>query len=100
MVNRDEEFSPVKNAPGNPVDSPDSARAIFSAMSEAWLVSAGATLEGEGVAEVSPLVSYGGEGLVAFAGMTLSKPLLVKSEGEASEAELVGEGSVRSSVQE
>lgn len=43
-VNREGEFAPVKNEPGNPVDSPDSARVLLSAQGRKWLEAAGAVL--------------------------------------------------------
>jgi UDP-N-acetylglucosamine/UDP-N-acetylgalactosamine diphosphorylase len=95
---REEEFSPVKNAPGAAEDSPDTARALVSALHRRWLAAAGAEFEpasapaaaataaaaaAGGLVEVSPLLSLGGEGLGAFAGLVLRAPLLALSAGEA-----------------
>jgi len=85
-VSREEEFSPVKNAPGNPVDSPDSARKLMSEYHTKLAKAAGATIvvpegfEGEPLFEISPLVSYGGEGLESLCkGKTFTVPYHLSS---------------------
>lgn len=103
-VLREDEFAPVKNEPGNPVDSPDTARSLISRQAMRWLTAAGATVVnalGEVVAspgtsgssdsgssgilppdrlcEISPLVSYQGEGLEArFSGKTVTLPCYIE----------------------
>jgi UDP-N-acetylglucosamine/UDP-N-acetylgalactosamine diphosphorylase len=67
-VERREEFSPLKNAPGSGGDNPETSRRDIYAQQRRWLVAAGAKV-GEGVeVEVSPLVSYNGEGLEGYKG--------------------------------
>lgn len=70
---REDEFAPVKNAPGSSTDSPDTAREMISRQAKRWALAVGAKLDqgGEELCEVSPLVSYGGEGLEGRVG-TLS----------------------------
>lgn len=76
-VERAGEFAPVKNAPGSSDDSPDTARQLLSAEYAKWLASAGVEVKGDGLVEVTPLASYGGEGLHGLAGKVLVTPLLV-----------------------
>ncbi|KAL3909660.1 MAG: hypothetical protein SGILL_008000 [Bacillariaceae sp.] len=65
---REDEFSPVKNAPGSASDSPDTARQHLSKQAKKWVSNAGGNLVGansdkDACCEVAPLTSYGGEGL-------------------------------------
>lgn len=74
---REEEFSPLKNADGAEKDTPTTARQSLHTLHRQYLERAGARLKGDpddGV-EVSPLVSYAGEGLELLAGKTLTTPL-------------------------
>ncbi|KAI8820845.1 nucleotide-diphospho-sugar transferase [Fimicolochytrium jonesii] len=86
-VPRNDEFSPLKNAPGaaKPVDSPETSRAHILDQCVRWARAAGATVvssnenekEDPPVLEISPLVSYGGEGLEAYAGKTIFTPTIL-----------------------
>lgn len=77
QVERTEEFAPIKNATGAPTDSPDTARALINALHRGWLAAAGATISGSlsDVVEISPLLSYEGENLQAFATQTIQAPI-------------------------
>ncbi|EPQ60445.1 nucleotide-diphospho-sugar transferase [Gloeophyllum trabeum ATCC 11539] len=72
-VARDEEFSPLKNAPGTGADDPDTSRRDLLAQHRRFLERAGAKVK-EGVEiEISPLVSYAGEGLESVKGKTFTR---------------------------
>lgn len=84
QVARGDEFAPIKNAPGAASDSPDTARGLLYALNRRLLLQAGAQLipAPEGTTgdieaiEISPLLSYDGEGLKKmFEGKTLQLPL-------------------------
>ncbi len=49
-----EVFAPVKNAPGDPIDSPDTARRAMIRLHQSWLRSAGVTVHDETAVEIHP----------------------------------------------
>jgi UDP-N-acetylglucosamine/UDP-N-acetylgalactosamine diphosphorylase len=72
-VARAEEFSPLKNAPNTGSDDPQTSRRDLLAQHRRFLEAAGAKVQ-EGVEiELSPLVSYAGEGLEAVKGKHFTK---------------------------
>ncbi len=58
---RDEEFAPIKNAEGN--DSPQEAKMMLGKLHRHWLLDAGVKLLDDSLYEISPALSYAGEGL-------------------------------------
>lgn len=62
-VDRKEEFSPLKNAPGTGSDDPGTSRRDLLQLQRRWLSDAGATIDEGAEVEVSPLVSFAGEDL-------------------------------------
>lgn len=72
-VERAEEFSPLKNAPGSKADCPETSRRDLLAQQKRWLEAAGATVQDGVEVEVTPEVSYAGEGLDFVKGKTFAK---------------------------
>jgi len=69
-VDRESEFSPVKNATG--ADSPQTARDALFALHRKWIEVAGGIIPDRTVpCEISPLTSYEGEGLEQVRGQQL-----------------------------
>jgi len=82
-VKREDEFSPLKNARGTGEDDPDTSKKDILLQGKRFLQAAGAvvTAEGEDVGvEVSPLISYGGEGLEFLKGREIRAPAVIEKE--------------------
>ncbi|KZS93505.1 nucleotide-diphospho-sugar transferase [Sistotremastrum niveocremeum HHB9708] len=76
-VERTEEFSPLKNAPGTGSDDPQTSRRDILAQQRRYLEQAGATVADGVEVEISPLVSYAGEGLESLRGKHFDKPTVL-----------------------
>ena len=81
-VARADEFSPLKNAPGTGADDPGTSRRDLLAQHRRFLEAAGATLADGVEIELSPLVTYAGEGLEAVKGKTFTRSGMVESVEE------------------
>ncbi|GJN87360.1 hypothetical protein Rhopal_000309-T1 [Rhodotorula paludigena] len=78
-VERAQEFSPLKNAPGTGSDDPQTSRRDLLAEFRRWLERAGATVADGVEVELSPLVTYAGEGLEAVKGLEITKSGVAES---------------------
>ncbi|KAF8865418.1 nucleotide-diphospho-sugar transferase [Acephala macrosclerotiorum] len=82
-VKREDEFSPLKNARGTGEDDPDTSKKDIMSQGERWVKAAGGTVVSEGSeegVEISPLISYGGEGLEKLKGKTIKAPAVLEKE--------------------
>ncbi|KAI9682167.1 MAG: UDP-N-acetylglucosamine pyrophosphorylase [Caeruleum heppii] len=80
-VKREDEFSPLKNAPGTGEDDPGTSRRDILAQGQRWIQQAGGTVVSEkenSEVEVSPLISYGGEGLDFLKGKEIKAPAVIE----------------------
>ena len=57
-VRREDEFSPLKNAPGTGEDDPETSKKDIMGQGMRWAQAAGAVVTADGGVEVSPLISY------------------------------------------
>ncbi|CAB4422959.1 unnamed protein product [Rhizophagus irregularis] len=85
-VDRKEEFSPLKNAPGTGADDPDTSRRDIINQQVRFVENAGGKIvPGDGESfdnlnfEISPLVSYAGEKLEALKGKTIKTPAVIET---------------------
>lgn len=81
-VERNEEFSPLKNAPGTGSDDPETSRRDLLSQHKRFLENAGAQVKDGVEIEISPLVSYAGEGLESVKGKVYTKSGLVEAVEE------------------
>lgn len=84
QVERQSEFSPLKNKSGSPTDTPETCARDLTALHTQYLEVAGAiVVRGENssdICEISPLVSYSGEGLDNVKGKMFTLPLYLTSD--------------------
>ena len=83
-VKREDEFSALKNAPGSKEDSPETSKYDIMQQGRRFLEAAGASVVSEnpeesGV-EVSPLISYAGEGLEYLKGREIRAPAVIEKQ--------------------
>jgi UDP-N-acetylglucosamine/UDP-N-acetylgalactosamine diphosphorylase len=81
-VERQEEFSPLKNAPGSATDGPETSRRDLLAQQKRWLEAQGAKLADGAEVEVLPQVTYGGEGLEWASGKHFEKSEVIRDAGK------------------
>lgn len=72
-VGREDEFSPLKNGPGTNSDNAETSRTDLLAMHARWLKEAGAEIEDGVEIELSPRITYSGEGLEGIKGWKFVK---------------------------
>ncbi|WFD03786.1 hypothetical protein MOBT1_002480 [Malassezia obtusa] len=78
-VARREEFSPLKNASGTASDNPETSRRDLLAQQRRWLDKAGARVADGVDVELSPKVTYAGEGLEGVQGRSFDQTQNVES---------------------
>jgi len=76
---REDEFSPLKNGDTAAKDSPTTSRQSLYRQHRSFLETSGATVEGEenAVVEISPLVTFAGEGLEDYDGKVMKTPITI-----------------------
>ena len=79
-VRREDEFSPLKNAPGTGEDDPETSKRDIMGQGERWVKAAGAVVTQDGGVEISPLMSYGGEDLEKLSGKEIQAPAILELE--------------------
>ena len=79
-VNREDEFAPIKNAPGSASDAPEHAVAMMNTQWKKWLSTYNANVneKGNGLIEISPLKSYEGENLVEYKNQQIESGVILE----------------------
>ncbi|KAE8192610.1 hypothetical protein CF336_g4358 [Tilletia laevis] len=78
-VSRQEEFSPLKNGKGAESDSPETSRRDLLALQKTWLQSVEGVEVAEGIeVEISPLISYAGDGLEQYKGRKFTEDTVIE----------------------
>ncbi|CCH59548.1 hypothetical protein TBLA_0B07300 [Henningerozyma blattae CBS 6284] len=79
-VDRNEEFSPLKNASGTQNDNPETSRLAYLRLTTNWLKDAGAIIKDDDIlVEVSSKLSYHGENLSKYNGHIFDKESLIEN---------------------
>jgi UDP-N-acetylglucosamine/UDP-N-acetylgalactosamine diphosphorylase len=83
-VSRKDEFSPLKNAPGSAADCPETSRRDILSQHARFIEAAGGKIVAKDGSdsleiEISPLVSYAGEGLESVNGKTILAPAIIET---------------------
>ncbi|KAI9835587.1 MAG: hypothetical protein M1819_002038 [Sarea resinae] len=82
-VQREDEFSPLKNGRGKGEDDPDTSKRDILHQGTRWVQAAGGVVvseETETGVEISPRISYGGEGLEFLKDRTIKAPAVIEKE--------------------
>ncbi|KAI9273588.1 nucleotide-diphospho-sugar transferase [Sporodiniella umbellata] len=84
-VDRKEEFSPLKNAPGSGADCPETSRRDIVAQHVRFIEAAGGKVAGDNDYEhlgfeLSPWVSYSGEGLMEYVSGKTLQPTIIETK--------------------
>ncbi|KAL9052266.1 MAG: hypothetical protein Q9162_005523 [Coniocarpon cinnabarinum] len=83
-VKREDEFSPLKNASGTGEDDPETSRKDILTQGRRWLEATGASVvsedDQEAGVEISPLISYEGEGLDFLSKKTIHAPAVIERD--------------------
>lgn len=81
-VDRAEEFSPLKNAPGSKADCPETSKRDLLAQQRRWCIEAGAVIAPGVEIEVTPDLTYSGEGLEFLKGVHITKSGALRSQAD------------------
>jgi UDP-N-acetylglucosamine/UDP-N-acetylgalactosamine diphosphorylase len=80
QVDRQDEFSPLKNGPGAAADGPETSRRDILRQAKKFVENAGGNLLNEAIeVEISPLFSYAGENLEYVAGKVIQRSCIINS---------------------